>query len=151
MEYKTMIDKLCENEDKLVDQPVQVRPRIKLGQMPEQLRYNKLKTESKLLMNVIKMICYGAESSVATWMAPFLAKAEDEKRMVVKQIIASNADLSPDYQNNTLTISLHSLSAQRINAAAFELTKILNETQTQFPDTNLKMIFQISAISDCAR
>jgi len=102
-------------------------------------------------MNVIKMICYRAESSVATWMAPFLAKAEDEKRMVVKQIIASNADLSPDYRNNTLIISLHSLSAQRFNAAAFELTKILNETQTQFPGTNLKMIFQISAISDCAR
>jgi len=36
MEYKTMIDKLCENEDKLVEQRVQVRPRIKLGQMPDQ-------------------------------------------------------------------------------------------------------------------
>ena len=71
--------------------------------------------------------------------------------MVVKQVIASNADLSPDYQNNTLTITLHSLSAQRFNTAASELTKILNETETQFPGTNLKMIFQISAISDCAR
>ena len=28
--------------------------------MPEQKRYNKLKTESKLLMNVIKMIAYRA-------------------------------------------------------------------------------------------
>ena len=151
MEYKAMLDKLRKVEDELVAQRVQVKPRIKLGQMPEQLRYNKLKTESKLLMNVIKMICYRAESSVATWMAPFLAKAEDEKRMVVKQIIASNADLSPDYQNNTLTITLHSLSAQRFNTAASELTNILNQTETQFPGTNLKMIFQISAISDCAR
>ena len=97
------------------------------------------------------MICYRAESSVATWMAPFLAKADDERRMVVKQIIASHADLSPDYQNNTLTITLHSLSAQRFNTAAFELTKILNETETQFPGTNLRMIFEISAVSNCAR
>ncbi len=78
MEYKTMIDKLGEDENKLVTQRAQVKPRIKLCQMPEQVRYNKLKTESKLLMNVIRMICYRAESSVATWMAPFLAKAEDE-------------------------------------------------------------------------
>ena len=151
MECKTMIDKLCNDENMLVVQREQVKPRIKLSQMPEQIRYNKLKTESKLLMNVIKMICYRAESSVATWMAPFLAKADDEKRMVVKQIIASNADLSPDYQNNTLTITLHSLSAQRFNTAAWELTKILNETETQFPGTNLRMIFEISAISNCAR
>lgn len=71
--------------------------------------------------------------------------------MVVKQIIASNADLNPDYKNNTLTIKLHSLSAQRFNAAAWELTKILNETETLFPGTNLKMIFEISAISFCAK
>lgn len=151
MEYKTMIDKLCETENKLVKQRAQVKPRIKLCQMPEQIRYNKLKTESKLLMNVIKMICYRAESSVATWMAPFLAKAENEKRMVVKQIIASNADLIPDYKNNTLTIKLHALSAHRFNLAAFELTKILNETETIFPGTNLKMIFEISAISFCVK
>ena len=151
MEYKTMLDKLSLAEDELVKQREQVESRIKLSQMSEQTRYDKLKTESKLLMNVIRMICYRAESSVATWMAPFLGKADDEKRMVVKQIIESNADLTPDYQNNTLTITLHSLSANRFNNAAFELTKILNETETQFPGTNLKMIFEISAISNYAR
>ena len=62
MEYKAMLDKLRKVEDELVAQRVQAKPRTKLGQMPEQLRYNKLKTESKLvLMNVIKMICYRAE------------------------------------------------------------------------------------------
>lgn len=151
MEYKTMLDKLCQNENELVAQRALLKPRIKLSQMPEQIRYNKLKTESKLMMNVIRMICYRAESSVASWIAPFLAKADDEKRMVVKQIISSNADLSPDYQNKTLTVTLHSLSAQRFNHAAKELTKILNETQTQFPGTDLMMIFKISALSDCAR
>ena len=146
-----MLDKLSLAQDELVKQREQVESRIKLSQMSEQTRYDKLKTESKLLMNVIRMICYRAESSVATWMAPFLGKADDEKRMVVKQIIESNADLTPDYQNNTLTITLHSLSAKRFNNAAFELTKILNETETRFPGTNLKMIFEISANSNYAR
>lgn len=96
-------------------------------------------------MNVIKMICYRAESSVAQWMAPYLAKADNEKRMAVKQIIQSSADLTTDYENKTLTITLHSLSANRFNVAANELAQLLNQTETIFPGTDLKMIFKITA------
>ena len=65
--------------------------------------------------------------------------------MVVKQIIQSNADLNPDYEMKTLTITLHSLAAVRYNHAAAELTKLLNQTETIFPGTDLKMIFEITA------
>lgn len=144
-EYKTQIDNLEKQEAGLLNQRSQLMPRLKIQQMPEQKRYNKLKTESKLLMNVIKMICYRAESSVAQWMAPYLAKADNEKRMAVKQIIQSSADLTTDYENKTLTITLHSLSANRFNVAANELAQLLNQTETIFPGTDLKMIFKITA------
>jgi len=71
--------------------------------------------------------------------------------MVVKQIIQSCADLTPDYEKKTLTVTLHSLSANRFNDAARELTKILNQTETIFPGTDLKMIFEITANLDYAR
>lgn len=151
MEYKEQIDFLEKQEEELINQRSKIKPRLKVCQMPQQERYNKLKTESKLLMNVIKMICYRAESSVAQWMAPYLAKAENEKRMVVKQIIQSRADLSPDYENKILTVTLHSLSAARYNLATAELTKILNQTETIFPGTDLKMIFEITANIDYVR
>ncbi len=149
MEYKQKIDSLKAQEEELIKQRSEIKPRLKVCQMPQQERYNKLKTESKLLMNVIKMICYRAESSVAQWISPYLAKAVNEKRMVVKQIIQSSADLTPDYQNKTLTVTLHSLSAARYNQAAAELTNLLNQTETIFPGTDLKMIFEISANSNC--
>jgi chromosome segregation ATPase len=145
MEYKEKIDFFKNQQMELTNQRARLKPRLKVCQMPLQERYNKLKTESKLLMNVIRMICYRAESSVAEWIAPYLAKAENEKRMVVKQIIKSNADLNPDYEMNTLTVTLHSLAAARYNHAAAELTKLLNQTETIFPGTNLKMIFEITA------
>ena len=145
MEYKTQIDNYKTQETALLYQRSKLMPRLKIKQMPEQKQYNKLKTESKLLMNVIKMICYRAESSVAQWMAPYLAKSDNEKRMVVKQIIQSSADLTPDYVNKTLTVTLHSLSANRFNIAANELALILNQTETTFPGTDLKMIFKITA------
>jgi len=149
--YKDKIEFYKKQEEELKAQRSKIKPRLKICQMPQQQRYNKLKTESKLLMNVIRMICYRAESSVAQWITPYLAKAENEKRMVVKQIIQSSADLTPDYDNKTLTVTLHSLSANRFNEAAGELTKLLNQTETIFPGTDLKMIFQITANIDCAR
>ena len=149
--YLSTLDSYYEQEKVILLKRAELSPRISLAQMPEQARYNKLKTESKLLMNVIKMICYRAESAVASWISPFIGKPDDEKRMIVKQIIGANADIIPDYKNCTLTIVLHSLSANRYNVAVNELSKLLNETETVFPGTNLKLIFKSSAFSDCER
>jgi hypothetical protein len=54
--------------------------------MPDQKRYNKLKHESKMIMNIIKMIAYRAETGVANLLATFMSttKTNNEKRMLVK-------------------------------------------------------------------
>lgn len=149
MEYKEMINRLRKQEATLVEERKQIPARIKLEQMPEQIRYNKLKTESKILMNIIKMICYRAESAMASLVAPYLSRAREEKRMFIKQIIKNNADLIPDYDKNILTVVLHSLSTPRFNRAAYKLAQFLNETQTIFPGTNLRLIFKTTAHSVC--
>jgi hypothetical protein len=146
MQYKQQIDQLTIEEQNIVQTRKKLQPKIKLAQMPEKQRYNKLKTESKILMNVIKMICYRAESSIAAILEPYLANAEKEKRMLVKQIIRSNADLSPNYKEHTLTVKLYSLAAKRYNKAVKNIVNLLNETETIFPGTKLKMIFETSAI-----
>ncbi|MEJ7679227.1 MAG: putative transposase [Segetibacter sp.] len=138
-------------ELQIEEQRSKISPRIKLKNMPDQNRYNKLKQESKMLMNIIKMICYRAETAVANELAADLYNAKDEKRMLVKQIIQNNADLLPDYENKTLTVLLHTLSASRFNHAAAKLAETLNQTETIFPGTDLKLKFKISASSNCER
>lgn len=151
MQYKQMLDRLKEQEAKLVEERKQIPARIKLEQMPDQTRYNKLKTESKILMNIIKMICYRAESALASLVTPYLSRAREEKRMLIKQIISNNADLIPDYENNTLMVVLHSLSTPRFNRAAYQLAQLLNQTETIFPGTNLRLIFKTTATPFCER
>ena len=136
-------------EMEIKDQRSKILPRLKLKDMPDQTRYNKLKNESKMLMNILKMICYRAETAVANELAVYLQGGKEEKRMLVKQIIHNNADLQPDYENKTLTVVLHSLSAPRFNHAAAELANLLNQTETIFPGTDLLLKFKISALSDC--
>jgi hypothetical protein len=52
----------------------------------------------------------------------------------------------PDYQNETLTIKLHSLSTPRANQAVKELCSFLNQTEICFPGTNLKMVYETVAL-----
>lgn len=132
-------------EANLLSNRAPIKQRIKLSEMPQQERYNKLKQESKLFMNIIKMICYRAETTVANILSDKLINATHEKRMLVKQIIQANADIYPDYSNNTLTVKLHSLSTPRFNQAVQYLALVLTESETYFPGSPLKLIFKTSA------
>jgi hypothetical protein len=145
MQYKQQIDILVKQEKEIVAERKKLQYKIPLAQMPEQTRYNKLKTESKILMNVIKMICYRAELSVAALLSPYLANANNEKRMCVKQIISANADLMPDYKNQTLNVKLYSLAANRYNKAVKKIIETLNQTQTIFPGATLRLVFETSS------
>lgn len=141
-DYMQSIKQLKEQENQLIGQRLQTSARVMLKEMPHNKRYNKLKTESKLFLNIIKMICYRAETALAEQITPFFVKAKEEKRMLVKQIFNTAADLMPDEKNKTLTINLYSLSTPRANFVTEKLCGLLNETETVFPDTDYKLIFK---------
>jgi len=144
-DIKEKIDAHHEQIRKLEIEAHAIPPRLKLKDMPEDIRYNKLTTESKMIMNIIKMICYRAETAIANLSAPYLAREEDEKRKFIQQIIDSPVDMIVNHQEKTLDIIMYSLSARRYNKALMELIKLLNETQTNFPGTDLRLVYKMHA------
>ena len=52
-------------EKELINKRSLVPSQIKVENMPEHIKYNKLNIESKRFQNIIKMICYRAETSMA--------------------------------------------------------------------------------------
>lgn len=119
-----------------------VPSRISLAEMPKEIRYNKLKTESKKLKNAILMLAYRAESALYNIIPEFYKDAKKEGRIILQEIFTTDADLVPDYKNKTLTVILHSLSTPRANVAVKKLCDILNDTQTYYPYSNLKLIYK---------
>ena len=117
--------------------------KISIAEMPENTRYNKLKIESKHVQNIIKMICYRADSAFANLLDEDYKRKEDEKRALTKSVIFTKADLYPDYKSNTLTVSLYALATPRDNIAVEKICKTLNQTQTIFPGTELKLIYKV--------
>ena len=116
--------------------------RIRIADMQPGKRYNKLKSESKLFINIIKMIAYRAETVLFNLLRPLFANAPKEGRMLIKAILTSDADLIPDYTNQTLTIVLHTQSTPAKNKATSQLCTLMNEAQENYPGTNLTMIFK---------
>lgn len=119
--------------------------KITIAQMPQEKRYNKLKQEGKKLKNAVIMLVYRSESALYNIMDEFYNDKEKDGRMILKEIFASDADMIPDYENNKLTIRLHSLSTPRANKAVIELCAFLNQTQTCFPYTNLILNYETVA------
>lgn len=117
--------------------------KIKLEEMPPEKKFNKLKTESKSFANIIKMIAYRAESALYNCLNEHLKNNQKEGRMLIKQLIDSQADITVDKQNNILNVKINSMSTPRYNKAISELIKILNDTETVYPGTNLILKYQI--------
>ena len=114
--------------------------------MPLDTRYNKLKTESKHLQNIIKIICYRAETAFANLLAIDYKKSVNEIRSLVKSIIFNKIDLYPDYQNNLMIVCIYSMSTPRDNKAVENICQTLNETETVFPGTDLRLFYKIRTI-----
>lgn len=120
--------------------------KITIKEMEDEMRYNKLDMESKLFQNIIKMICYRAETSFAILLATDYKKNTNEMRALAKSLIKTKANIIPDYKAETLTVELFSLSNPRDNNAAIKICQILNDTETKFPGTNLKLIYKFATI-----
>ena len=94
----------------LVEKKAAIPAKIKLSQMPEESRITKLKTKSANFMSTLKMICFRAETSIVNLLYDVYGRYEEEKRMFIKNIISTAADLVPYKINNILTVKLHSLN-----------------------------------------
>ncbi len=138
------LEELREQEQLVLNERSNLSYKIKVKDMPEENRYNRLHLESKHIQNIIKMICYRAETSFANLLSPHFAKSINEKRMLAKSIIKSNINLVPDYNNKTLSVELYSLSTPRENKAVQKIFAILNKQNTTYPNTNLRLIYKMA-------
>lgn len=151
---KTFIKKKSELNEQIKTMELQIQqikqnkaeiPRkLSYCQLPEELKFDSIINERKLFLDTIKMISYRAETSMANIIKPMMSHS-DEARTLLKQVYLSDANIFPDYTNNTLTVELHRLNYRKDDIIIESLCSILNDTQTVFPGTELTMVFKLVA------
>ena len=138
----TNIEETETEVNKLVEERSKIQRKIPISQMPEKIRYNQLNKESKHLQNIIKMICYRAETSLANLLYPHYKRADDEIRTLIKSLIQTPVNMEVDHKNEELKINLSTLANIRSNEAITKICNSLNNTKTIYPGTNLKLIYK---------
>jgi hypothetical protein len=117
---------------------------IPVKELPESERFSRLLTERKHFIDTIKLIAYRAETSMASILREKLSRADDA-RSLLRQIYDTEVDLIPDLENKTLTVRLHHLTQAAHDEAVRYLCDQLNATATIFPDTELRLVYQLGA------
>lgn len=138
------LDELLMQEEKLIEKRSTLTCYMKVKDMPVDIQYNKLHQESKHFQNIIKMICYRAETSFASLLGQGYKKTINEKRALAKTVINTPINIRTDYQNKLLHIELYSQATPRDNHAVKLICEKLNETQTPYPGTDLTLFYNIA-------
>lgn len=116
-----------------------VPTRVALGEIhPDAMR---LSPERKRLHDAIRMATYNATTALCRLLAPHYRRAEDEGRTLLIEALRSPADL--EVIDDELHVRINALSAPRRSRAIAGLCVELNQTETLYPGTKLRMVFAV--------
>jgi hypothetical protein len=117
---------------------------ITLDELPEEVRFRQLSTQSKHLLDTLKMIAYRAETAMANSLREHLTRP-DEARRLLCALYTTEADLLPDPDAGTLTVRLHHAANAASDQAIEKLCEELTATETIFPRTNLRLVLKLGS------
>ncbi len=117
---------------------------ITVDELPEEARFRQLSTQSKHLVDTIKMVAYRAETAMANSLREHLTRP-DEARRLLRALYTTEADLLPDPDAQTLTVRRHHAANAATDQVLEKLCEELNATETIFPRTNLRLVLKLGS------
>ena len=112
------------------------------GELPPELRLRALPAARRGLQEGLRLIAYRAETALAAVLAPHLGKPA-EVRALTRALLQSDASLRPDPAAGTLTVQLQHTACRAHDEALAALLEELNRTQTVYPDTRLRLVYEM--------
>lgn len=141
-ELKENIENLQTEVDSLKSEKKQTKKHILFTELPEGEKFQTFKTKGKQFMDAIKMIAYRAETAMASILKLHMPK-KDEARPLVRQIFMTEADIFPDPDAGELRVTIHNMANPRNNQYVEKLCRTLNESDTHFPGTDLRLVYNL--------
>ena len=116
-------------------------PRITIGEFTDDERTVRLPARRKRLSDGLKMLAYQVESDLVRAIAPHYARVTDEGRTLIAAALQSAGDL--EVTATELRVTLNPQSSPHRTRAIAELCKQLDQTETCFPGTDLRIRYAI--------
>ncbi len=135
------IEALKQRELELKALYINTPARVTLKETADNHTVYRLRREKKHLTDLIKMVAYQAETDLLSLIRSDYARADDEGRTLIQSALRSSGDI--EVSDNELRITLNPLSSPHRTKAVKALCKKLNTTNTVFPGTKLRMIYDV--------
>ena len=143
-QLQEQIEHLGQQIEQLKQQRKNTPHHVTVAEVAEAERFHRLLPERKQFLDIIKLISYRAETSMASMLRETSTRSDDA-RALLRQIYNTEADIFPDAEGKTLTVCLHHLTQAAHDQALRHLCDELNATETIFPGTDLRLIYKIGS------
>ena len=120
---------------------------VSFEELPDELKFERLKPTKRLFYDTIKMLVYRAETAMANNVKPLLERNDDSKALI-RQLSKSHADIHPDKNNNILNVKVHRFTTKRHDHAIKNFLQLLNDTETLYPGTNMQLRYSLVGKND---
>jgi hypothetical protein len=114
---------------------------IALKDLPEAERFTQLRTAKKHFVDTIKLIAYRAETALVHIVREKLHRSDDA-RALARQVVASSVDLCVNLDQKILIVRLHQLTTPVHDRILDHLCAELTATETLYPGTDLRLVFE---------
>jgi regulator of replication initiation timing len=115
---------------------------IKWMELDEENKFFRLVPGRKRLMDTVRMIAYRSETAmVGLLKKPGIDSAA--ARRLLQDLFVTEADILPDTDNEILRVRVHPASRPVANSALKNLFDILNDAELKYPETDLKLVYEI--------
>jgi len=121
----------------------QVDKHIPFEKLDEKDRFQRPLLKRKRLMDTVRMIAYRAETAMCAIIQSPTIDLSDARR-IMQDLFNAHADLHPVQDEKRLEVIVHRSARPAVDLVMQNLFDQLNETETQFPGTQLTMRFQLA-------
>jgi hypothetical protein len=117
---------------------------ITMAELPPERRFCRLDSQSKHFVDTIKMIAYRAETAMAHILREKMTRIDDARRLL-QSLYKTEVDLLPNETQSTLTVRVHHQANYAADEAIKHLCEELTSTNTTFPGSNLRLIYELGS------
>jgi len=115
---------------------------ITVGELPEEDRFDRLRTQSKYWADAIKMIAYRS-GTARVYICRETMSHPDAVRHLLRAIYSTEADIIVDNEAKTPTVQLHPLANKMSSISVQQFCQELTATESVFPGTALRVIYKM--------
>jgi hypothetical protein len=119
---------------------------ITWAELEDQDRFHRLLPGRKRLMDTIRMIAYRTETAMATMLRSSTVD-NPQARSLLQDLYVTEADILPEPEQGILRVRVHNTSRPAANRALDKLLDQLNETESTYPGTDLRLVYELAGIA----